>query len=237
MANKETIDRIARMILEPAPPHKVNSGYILPLSDYSDGTTRFDADAGILAPFSAFNRMLERGADAPVEEQIPDATLAAAAAVMPNLMGGTGRLRPQPELPTDFDSYRTFPSPRPESVGVPYVFQKPREPYYPDMPENPAHGIATPHGEGFPRLHPREHSADFYSDLYSLDSYRAPDHVIGIRKDKYGWRDKSGRYVKHETGLTAEKMQFPTERSQEAIFIEAMRRRGKSLTGQNTPGK
>lgn len=58
MAGPSTSD-INRMLSETV----VQRGTIVPLSEYADGSVRFDWDAGIAAPFGAINRMLTPGYD------------------------------------------------------------------------------------------------------------------------------------------------------------------------------
>lgn len=91
--------------------------------------------------------------------------------------------------------------------------------------------VQTPQGVGMaPRSrHGREESSDFYADLYRdeatlskttrsggtdtvLREGRLPEHVKGIRDEPHGYRGPDGRWVTHETGMTAKKLGFPKKR-------------------------
>lgn len=78
--------------------------------------------------------------------------------------------------------------------------------------------IRKPQGEGLEPVSKkgREEASEFYSELYDTTQRgggpRLPEHVRGIEETPHGYRGPGGRFVTHETGMTAKKLGFPKKR-------------------------
>lgn len=101
-------------------------------------------------------------------------------------------------------------------ANAPSAYRKPREEYYPDMPDEPALPVSKPTGEGFKPQSKRDDAVDFYSEDYKIQG-GAPGDYDDIRFKTGGWYGRDGRYIPHEKGRIAERLGYPRGRKPQSV--------------------